>query len=177
MKNLLIILPIIVCIAVPAMGSESSDSSGTGTLLTTNKPFNRELMQDQRYTNSSSNQSSLVLLDPGKFSMRQSYSTSMAYSGGESHSYGLYLNTLSYRLFKPLTFSMDLGLYTPFHSTIKNYSSSAQTLGDMGSIVIPRISLDYRPTKNTHISIHYFNLNDASRAYGPFGSLRNPFRY
>jgi hypothetical protein len=174
MRRIFLIATLFLIAAIPVAGEEGNDSFDKSTLLTTNKPFNREMMKDTEYRN---DKSGFVLLDPEKFSMTQSYSTSMTYSGGESYSYGLYLNTLTYRLFKPLTFSIDLGIYTPFHSTVNTYSSSTQKLGEFGSLVIPRISLDYRPTKNTLISIHYFNLNDASKAYGPFGHLRSPFRY
>ncbi|MFC1584619.1 hypothetical protein ACFL5V_03625 [Fibrobacterota bacterium] len=142
------------------------------TLLYQDKPFSRETMLAP---GSNSSGSGISFLDPGKFSMSQSYSTSMAYSGGESYSFGLYLNTLTYQLFKPLTFSIDLGIYTPFHSTTPAYTSGGD-IEDMSSLVLPRIGLEYQPTKNTLISVQYFNVNDASRSYGPFGYLRSPFR-
>jgi hypothetical protein len=150
---------------------ESEDSSNT--LLTQNKPFNREMMQLPGY---SPETSGLTLLDPARFSMSQSYSTTMGYTQAGSYSYGLYLNTLSYQIFNPLTFSIDLGIYTPFHSS-GSYSSgtSSGNLEQMGSLVIPRIGLDYKPTENMLISIQYLNINDAYKAYGPFGYLRSPF--
>ncbi|MBF0429861.1 MAG: hypothetical protein HQK83_01170 [Fibrobacteria bacterium] len=167
------IVMVIVFALVPLLWAEDTFSSSPNTLLTQNRPFSREMMQDPKYL---PGQASFSLLDPSRFNMSQSYSTTMSYGGGSSHSYGMYLNTISYQLFNPLVLSVDLGLYTPFFSTGSYSQSSAWSQQNkLANFVLPRVSLDYKPTKNTHISLHYINMNDACKAYGCY--YNSPYRF
>src|SRR4030042_3511774 len=56
-----------------------------------------------------------ALLDPGKFSMEQSYSVAFASSGARSMNQGLYLNTMKYKFSDPLFAQVRIGyLHQPF---------------------------------------------------------------
>ncbi len=115
------------------------------------KPFNKNSLLTK------DTQSSFSLMDPARFSMQQSYSTSMSYAGSGSYSYGLYLNRLSYQLSNPLSLSMDLGFYTPFSASGVYQNNLDQSQG-MGSFVIPKVRLDYKPNDKMSFSLQFINL-------------------
>lgn len=123
-------------------------------------PFNR---------NSLLKGSSLQLANPKGFSMQQSYT--VQFSGGSfgSVSSGLYLNTLSYEFGIPLTLSVDIGMYNMFHASFQNsvLSQYNQNFQDTKpELVIPRISLDYKPSEKVSLSLQILNTQDAVKAYG-----------
>jgi len=147
----------------------------TNTLIAKKEPFSRKTMEkgnQELYSNGP--------LNPGRFSMSQSYSTSMGYSSGGSYSAGVYLNTLAYQIANPLVFSIDVGFHSPFYSSgIYNSTVDPSNIENNTSFVMPRMSLEYRPTENTTLSLHYINGQDAYKAYGPFSDAygwRSPFR-
>jgi hypothetical protein len=167
MKFISVILPMLTLAALFSAFGESA-KSGPNTLLTQNRPFSRDMLQGSGLN------SGFSLIDPARFSMSQSYSTSMSFGGGGSQAAGVYLNTLSYRLFQPLTFSVDLGIYTPFYSSQSaTPATTNKQLQNVGSLIFPRMSLEYQPTKNLFFSLNYINMTDACKAYG----LRRPFGY
>ena len=85
---------------------------------------------------------------------------------------GLYLNTFSYKLADPLTLIADVGFYTPFYSSLPGMRSSSLRDSQQGSgVVFPHVGLEYRPSKNTSLSLHVFNGPDAAKAYGYDGFL------
>jgi len=158
-------------IFVQSYGSNAGKSEAPRTLITKKQPFSRGSMESSL---NPSGVSGFSLLNPSRFNMQQSYSTSFTSNGQNSMSAGVYLNTLSYQLFNPLVFSIDLGVYTPFHSNFSNSNQSGNQ--PMNSeFIIPRVGLDYRPSSNTLISIQFLNLNSANQAYRPFGYSRSPF--
>lgn len=136
--------------------------------------FNRENLLAPEFRQSTSG---FQLLNPARFSMRQSYSMGFGMGGGSSYSSGLYLNTLSYQLASPLTLSVDVGFHTPFYSSFSQGPSQSILNGDMrSSLVLPRIGLDYKPTENTSFSLQIINGADAYKAYGsPYGFGHSPF--
>lgn len=98
----------------------------------------------------------------GRFSMRQSYSLTAMSGPGGSTSSGLYLNTLMYRLSAPLTVFTDVGFYSQLHSTVPGL----QQEGGPGSLVIPRVGLEYKPTERLTMNLELVNGADAYKAYG-----------
>ncbi len=114
--------------------------------------------------------SSLVLPQANRFSMRQSYSLSALSGPGGSASSGLYLNTLSYRISAPLLMFVDVGFHTPLHSSIPGMSASAGA----GSIVLPRMGLEYKPNDRLTMNLELVNGPDAWKAYGPFAPHHLP---
>jgi len=113
------------------------------------KPFSREtLMKDP---------ADLVntgLLDPSRFSMSHSYSMSYMTNGGQSDMLGLYLNHIRYQFAVPLTLQIDWG-YAIRPLDIRHPDPNVKS----GNLTLPRIALQYQPTKNTFISFEYLNLN------------------
>src|SRR5690606_26572490 len=98
----------------------------------------------------------------GRFSMSQSYSLTALSGPGGSASSGLYLNTLSYRLTPLLTASVDVGFHTPIHSSVPGIEPGASA----GSVVLPRMGLEYRPSDRMNINFELVNTPDAWKAYG-----------
>ncbi len=112
--------------------------------------------------------------DASRLRMSQSYSMSFSSGSAGSLSSGLYLNTISYQIAAPLSFSMDFGVHTPFHAS----GAIGQSLASMGvtdkaSFVLPRVGLEYRPSRNLSFQVNYFQGNDAAAAYGRHGMPGN----
>ncbi|HEX2612740.1 MAG TPA: hypothetical protein VHO02_04010 [Fibrobacteria bacterium] len=105
---------------------------------------------------------SFSLAQPGRFSMHQSYSLTAMSSSQGSASSGLYLNTLSYQLAQPLVMFVDVGFYTPLHSTMPGMNSSSGA----GSVVLPRMGLEYKPSERLTMNLELVNGPDAWKAYG-----------
>lgn len=177
-------LPLLAAMAFAAASIHAGESafSHSGdqpvkTLLTEPEGFDRSTLMAPEFQ-SRNTVSGFSFLNPNRFSMRQSYSMNFASGSFGSTSAGLYLNTVSYRLADPLTLSADVGFHTPL------YSSGAFARGGLSgksgiqdprlgsSLVLPRVGLEYRPSKNTTLSLQLLNGPDAYKAYG---SSMDPF--
>jgi len=92
----------------------------------------------------------LIGLDPNKFSMSHSYSLSFVTGGGHSFNQGLYLNTMSYRLFNPLTMYLQLGFaHQPFGQLgEKNLSGGNQ-------FFVSGAGLEYQPSENFKLQLEF----------------------
>lgn len=155
--------------------SAFADSEPTHVQTVLNEPqeFDRGTLLSPEYRQSSV--SGFSLMNPNRFSMRQSYSMNFASGSFGSQSAGLYLNTLSYKLADPLTLSADVGFYSPLYSSTGSFSKAGfQDPSMNSSLVLPRIGLEYKPSKNTTLSLQLLNGPDAYKAYGspmdPFAS-------
>jgi hypothetical protein len=156
----------VLILGIGFLNTYAQEGSGLAGTYIKNSEFTKNSLFAPQYQQ---NSSSIMFLDPSRFSMQQSYSTAYTYSSGSSQSYGMYLNTLSYQVFKPLVFSLDLGIYTPFYSSgIYQGKTGGAQLSQAGKFILPRAGLDYSPTKNTHFSIQYFNLNSTPGYPGYF---------
>ncbi len=105
-----------------------------------------------------------TLDDPSRFSMRQSYSVSAMSSRAGSASSGVYLNTVTYQVTEPLSLSLDMGVHTPFHSSIPGIDPHHGAGGT--SLIIPRMGLEYRPNDRMSVHVDLVNGPDAWKAYG-----------
>lgn len=101
----------------------------------------------------------LIGLNPNRFSMQQSYSLGYMSVGGHGYSQGVYLNTMSYRLFDPLQVSLQWGVMN-------------QPLKGMGvpslyqnGFFVSGASVDYKPSRNLSIGVQ-FNRYPAGAGYG-----------
>jgi hypothetical protein len=150
---------------------ETSATSEGRTVLTESEDFDRSTLLSPTFRGPSV--SGFSLLNPNRFSMRQSYSVGFSSSSYGSQSAGLYLNTISYRLADPLTLTADIGFHTPFHSSIGGNAGGFGNPGLGSSLILPHVGLEYRPSENSTISLHFFNGPDAVKAYGH--SLRSPW--
>jgi hypothetical protein len=176
----LMVLAIVLAASFSTFASDPLDQENgintPHTILTQNTNFDRNDLFSPGYR-SSTGVSGFSFLNPNRFSMRQSYSVNFASGSLGASSAGLYLNTLSYKLANPLTLSADVGFYSPL------YSSAPGSFGSRGiqdpsrgsSLVLPRLGLEYKPTKNTTFSIQLLNGQDAVKAYGSPGQFLNPW--
>jgi hypothetical protein len=117
----------------------------------------------------SSSASSFSLVNPDRFSMRQSYSLSAMSSGSGSASAGTYLNTLGYQISEPLFFFVDVGFHTPIHSSMQGVNAS-QAGAAGSSMILPRMGLEYRPSERMSFNLELVNLQDAWKAGYGMGS-------
>lgn len=184
MSKTRIYLPILAAMAVAAgsihaeeSGFPHSESEPVKTLLTEPQDFDRGTLMAPEFQ-SHGTVSGFSFLNPSRFSMRQSYSMNFASGSYGSTSAGLYLNTVSYRLADPLTLSADVGFHTPLYSSGAfargglSGKSGIQDPSQGSSLVLPRVGLEYRPSKNTTLSLQLINGQDAYKAYG---SSMDPF--
>ena len=152
---------------------DPTESTGN-TVLTESPDFDRTALLAPDYQPAS--YSGLSLLNPNRFSMRQSYSVSFSSSTFGSQSAGLYLNTVSYKLADPLTLSADVGFYTPLYSGSQGLRSGSFQNPGSSSLIFPRVGLEYKPSEHSSISLQFFNGGDAWKAYGnaldPFANPR-----
>lgn len=119
----------------------------TPSLMRT-EPFGRNSLISQETAG-------LTFLNPQRFSMSQSYSTTMGMGGGGQYSYGMYLNHMSYQLFSPLTLYMDMGFYTPFQNSGVYNQMNGKGQTPYGSLVLPRFGLTYQPSDRLTMSLQF----------------------
>ncbi len=106
----------------------------------------------------------LAGLDPNKFSMSHSYSLSFSSYGGNSFNQGLYLNTMQYQLFDPLTVHLQLGVaHQPFGNQLQGGSFKNE-------LFISSAGFEYKPNRNLTLQLEY------SRQPASFFYHNSPFR-
>ena len=102
---------------------------------------------------------SLIGLDPTKFSMSHSYSLSFNSIGGQSHSQGLYLNTMKYQFSNPLTMYLQIGLlHRPFGTLGQNNLPNNE-------LFLSGAGLEYKPSDNFKVQ---FEFNQQPYYYSPY---------
>lgn len=133
-------------------------------------PFNPALQKSKPEFNRNSMlrdpSSSSFISSSQRFSMSQSYTTSMSMSNAGSQTSGLYVNHMAYQVSNPLSLFLDLGFYSPFQSTgaYQQYKQTSQT--PYGSFVIPAMGLQYQPTENFSLSIIFSNMQTRPYSLG-----------
>jgi hypothetical protein len=101
------------------------------------------------------------LFDPSKLTMRQSYSFMYYTGGGRSGNIGLYMNSIEYAFSDPLKIRVDLGfLHTP-----SQLISGSTSITDNG-VIVPGISIDWRPTKSFNLRLDYRQHAETYRWFG-----------
>jgi hypothetical protein len=148
-----------VSFAVIALIAATVAAASPPSLLTAGDDFDSRNMT---LSGSRDGRSSLSLAQPSRFSMHQSYSLSAMSTSQGSASSGLYLNTLSYQLSQPLVVFVDVGFHTPLHSSLPGMNASAGA----GSVVLPRMGLEYKPSERLTMNLELVNGPDAWKAYG-----------
>ncbi|MFQ6675993.1 MAG: hypothetical protein ACE5LH_06565 [Fidelibacterota bacterium] len=120
------------------------------------------------------NQSSILsLMDPERFSMSHGFSFSMAASGNQAFSYGVYSNRLRYLISDNWALLARLDLVQPTYSTLP-FASSAFT----GNIYYGARLL-YRPSENLQFTIGvdtYPRLYRYGSFYAPYSPFQAPRR-
>jgi hypothetical protein len=114
------------------------------------RPFSRETMVN----NPVERMQSAGLLDPSRFNISHSYSMSYISSGFQSDLLGMYLNHIRYQFSVPLSLQVDWGyVIRPLDANNPDPNVKA------GNFALPRIALQYQPTKNMFISFEYLDLS------------------
>lgn len=104
-------------------------------------------------TQSSSGSAILGFFHPDNLEMRHSLSFSYGMFGDRGMGVSMYTNSLRYRISEPLSVRADISmLFSPFGSANSMFKN------DLSGIFLRRASVDYRPTKDMHISLQYRNM-------------------
>lgn len=105
---------------------------------------------------------SLGWLDPSRFEMHHSFSSSFIGGGGNSMMLNSYTNTILYRFSDPLTMRLNLGLMSTPYNTFLDNTPGVNTTRFFGSA-----ELFYKPTENTRV---HFGVG----VYPGYSPLLNP---
>jgi hypothetical protein len=132
------------------------------------KPFTKDRLTQGPAALGLTQASSSGLLDPSRFSMRQSYSMSYVTNGSQGDMTGLYLNRMQYNFSIPLTLQVDVGY---FHKPLALAGEQPAMPGAQNqTLTVPRVGLIYQPSENLFMSFEYFNVPAGyGNAFMPFG--------
>jgi len=105
------------------------------------------------------------MFDPGRFSMRHTFSMSYAtFGGGRGMSLGMYTNSMYYKIADPLDVQFDVSLmYSP------NNSFMGGPQKDFAGIYLTRAQLNYRPSENMMLQINFQQVPMSSLMWGSYG--------
>jgi len=103
--------------------------------------------QDKSVSEPSVKLKGFSLLDPSRLKMSQSYTFSFFSSGKQSGTFGLYTNTLEYRISKPLLVRVGLAY---LHQPLSVFNRGSQSLN---GILLPNFQLFYQPSKSFQLRI------------------------
>jgi hypothetical protein len=87
------------------------------------------------------------LLDPSRLKMSQSYAFSYFSSGKQSGTFGLYTNTLEYRISQPLLVRVGLAY---LHQPLSVFNRGSQSLN---GVLLPNFQLFYQPSESFQLRI------------------------
>lgn len=121
----------------------------------------------------------MSLLDPDRFTMKQSTVMSFSSSGRMgSNLIGMYINTMEYRFNMPLTMRLKVAYQNNMGGLFNSRSSMNGVSGQQtGRLYIPAFDLVYTPWKNTVISFHYRDFSGANPNYGYRNGFRSRYGY
>jgi len=113
---------------------------------------------------------SMSLLDPERFTMKNSYMMSFSSVGGSGSLMGMYLNTMEYRFNCPLIMRLQVAYQSQTGHLFGNKNSFTGNPNiEDGRMYIPSFDLIYKPTKNTTLSFHYRDFSSGYYGYGAYG--------
>lgn len=127
------------------------------------------------------NPRSLSLLDPNRFSMKQSYMVNFSLTGGNGGVMGMYINSMEYRFNAPLILRLKVAYQT---QTGMVFGQKDRYTGlpnnAQGRLFVPSFDLVYKPFKNTTFGISYRDYSGMSNMYGRdrysrYSSYYSPF--
>ncbi|MCJ7497199.1 MAG: hypothetical protein MUO78_03570, partial [candidate division Zixibacteria bacterium] len=114
--------------------------------------FSTGFTQERSSTESSIKLKGAGLLDPSRMKLYQSYSFSYFSSGKQSGTFGLYTNTLEYKISEPLLVRVGLGY---LHQPLSMLNRGSQ---DLKGVILPNFQLFYQPSKNFSLRINYSSM-------------------
>ena len=125
-------------------------------------PWNREHFTPERLVRHET-------FDPA---LKVAYSYTISFMGGSFGTYAQqsYMAHLAYEFTPELHLYANVGLWMPLYSNFRFGSPVAKEDVRQGrvGIVIPDISLEYKPNDNMSVRVMFINENDAFKAYGPY---------
>ena len=123
-------------------------------------PWNREFDSDRMVRHQT--------FDPA---LKVAYTYSLNFVAGSFGSFAnqSFMGHFAYEFTPNLHLYASVGLWMPLYANLSNGSRIAREDLRQGnvSVLIPDISVEYKPTENTSIRIAYVNERDAFKAYGP----------
>ena len=129
-------------------------------------PWNREFDSDRMVRHQT--------FDPA---LKVAYSYSLNFVAGSFGSFAnqSFMGHFAYEFTPNLHLYANVGLWMPIYANISNGSRIAREDLRQGNVnvLIPDVSLEYKPSENTLIRISYVNESDALKAYGPRSFFHN----
>ena len=129
-------------------------------------PWNREFDSDRMVRHQT--------FDPA---LKVAYSYSLNFVAGSFGSFAnqSFMGHFAYEFTPNLHLYANVGLWMPIYANISNGSRIAREDLRQGNVnvLIPDVSLEYKPSENTLIRISYVNERDALKAYGPRSFFHN----
>lgn len=123
-------------------------------------PWNREFDSDRMVRHQT--------FDPA---LKVAYTYSLNFVAGSFGSFAnqSFMGHFAYEFTPNLHLYANIGLWMPIYANISNGSRIAREDLRQGNVnvLIPDVSLEYKPSENTLIRISYVNERDALKAYGP----------
>jgi hypothetical protein len=126
-------------------------------------PWNREHFDPERLIRHET-------FDPA---LKVAYSYSVSFMGGTFGSFAQqsYMAHLAYEFSPELHLYANLGLWMPLYSNFRFGTPIAKEDVRQGNVdlILPDISLEYKPNENMTFRVMFINESDAFKAYGPHG--------
>ena len=129
-------------------------------------PWNREFDSDRMVRHQT--------FDPA---LKVAYTYSLNFVAGSFGSFAnqSFMGHFAYEFTPNLHLYANIGLWMPIYANISNGSRIAREDLRQGNVnvLIPDVSLEYKPSENTLIRVSYVNERDALKAYGPHRFFHN----
>ena len=162
-------------IAAPEVQEQETEIDTIYVIHDSGIPWNREHFDPER----------LIRHDTFDPALKVAYTYSVSFIGGSLGSFAQqsFMAHFAYEFTPNLHLYANVGLWMPLYSNIRFGTPIAREdvkQGNVG-ILIPDITLEYKPHDNVTFRVMYVNEHDAFRAYGPHRFFyddcpwRNPF--
>ena len=162
-------------IAAPKVQEQETEIDTIYVIHDSGIPWNREHFDPER----------LIRHDTFDPALKVAYTYSVSFIGGSLGSFAQqsFMAHFAYEFTPNLHLYANVGLWMPLYSNIRFGTPIAREdvkQGNVG-ILIPDITLEYKPNDNVTFRVMYVNEHDAFRAYGPHRFFyddcpwRNPF--
>ena len=162
-------------IAAPEVQEQETEIDTIYVIHDSGIPWNREHFDPER----------LIRHDTFDPALKVAYTYSVSFIGGSLGSFAQqsFMAHFAYEFTPNLHLYANVGLWMPLYSNIRFGTPIAREdvkQGNVG-ILIPDITLEYKPNDNVTFRVMYVNEHDAFRAYGPHRFFyddcpwRNPF--
>ena len=111
----------------------------------------------------------MSLLDPERFTMKQSYMMNFSSTGGNGGLMGMYLNTMEYRFNAPLVMRLQVAYQTQTGIVFGNKDGyNGLNNLNQGRLFVPAFDLIYKPFKNTTFGFSYRDYSGMANQYNPY---------